>query len=387
MRADTLIDQDLIDFYHELADYLDNLTDVDLALVAEEVEENWGGNIGDETKKLMRRFGADKRFGLDWPKEYGGRESPLRQWAFLEVLSYRRLPAGEQGQTLSSLGPAIARLGTPAQKERFLGGILSGEIDFAMAYTEPEAGTDLGSLRTRAEQVEGGYLVNGTKVFISGANRATDLWFAARTGTPESRSRGVSIFVVPIDSPGITIRELRTQSGERSNEVIFQDLFVPEDARIGAENEGWTAIRFQLRLERLFAHGSLRHDLDRLIGYARERGYIDSDVNWRRHLAQLAAEVEVARMFSLRSALMLEAGDVPVAEASMTKVWFSELRQRMALVALDLLGPEGQIGGPDAPMGGRVEHLYRASTVQKFAGGANEIQRDIIAEQALGMTR
>jgi alkylation response protein AidB-like acyl-CoA dehydrogenase len=227
-------------------------------------------------------------------------------------------------------------------------------------------------------------------VFTTGASIATHLWLAARTGPPDSRHRGISLFVVPMGTPGITIRPLWTQSGERTNEVFLDDVVIPAGGLVGEENAGWAGITHQLDLERLFAVGLLRRQFERLVGWqaAGDGGGVD-DPYARHRLAALGAEVEMSRLLNLRAAWMIDTGRTPYAEASMAKVWYSELRQRLALDALDLMGPEAQLGWREegAPEAGHFEHSYRSSTVFKFGAGTNEVQRTIIAQQALGLPR
>jgi alkylation response protein AidB-like acyl-CoA dehydrogenase len=369
-------------FHEELVRYLNS---IDCEAAHLEYEED-PYRIRDAGKAFLRRLGADGWLGIDWPVESGGRgESSIYQWLFLEELSYRGLPWG--GLTTTSIGPVIAKMGTTQQQAEFLTPILRGELLIAVGYSEADAGTDLAALRTRAVPDGDGYVISGAKLWTTTADTCTHVWLAARTGSVESRHRGVSIFLLPIDTPGITVRPIYTQGGERTNAVFYDEVRVGGSARIGQENRGWDAIVMQLNLERVFAHGDLRRELDRIVAWARETGALDSDELVRMTLARLAAELEVARLFSLRAALMIDEGRIPEAEASMGKVWFSELKQRIALECLDLLGPTGQFRGEAAPLGGQLERLYRASTVLKFAGGTNELQRDLIAARGLGLPR
>lgn len=386
--VDVAIDDELVAFHDELVAYLDDLDrsgTVDMAALTAEFEDD-PFRFREHGSAFLRRLGADGWLGLDWDVADGGRGlSPVHQWVFLEVLAHRMLPSG--GLSLTSIGPTVARLGSPEQRRRYLPPILAGELLVAVGYTEPDAGTDLASLRTRARRDGDRYVIDGSKVFTTAADRSTHLWLAARTGTQESRHRGISMFLFPIDTPGVTIRPLRTMGDERTNEVFLDGVVVDAADRVGEEDGGWASIVVQLNLERLFVHGELRRDLSRVVEWAEASGRLEADQQLRLALARVAADLEVARLFSLRSARILEQGLVPEAEASMTKVWYSELRQRLATTLLDALGPDAQLRGDAAPVGGRLEHLYRASTVLKFAGGTNELQRDLIAQRALGMPR
>ena len=383
---DFRLDERQQEFLDRLRNYLDG---IDTTEVVADFERDFTLITG-PSRDFLRRLGRDGWLGIGWPVENGGQgRSAIEQWLFLEEMAYRRLPSGNL--TLSSIGPVIGRFGTEAQKQRYLPGILAAELEFAIGYTEPGAGTDLANLQTRAvRQPDGDYVVRGQKVFTTGASIATHLWLAARTGEPASRHKGISLFIVPMDSPGITVRPLMTQSGERTNEVFLDDVPVSTSGLVGEENGGWAAITHQLDLERLFAVGLLRWQFEQIVSWQAdgERSPVE-DPYARHRLAALGAEVEASRLLNLRAAWMIDSGATPYAEASMAKVWYSELRQRLALEALDIMGPDGQLayGESDAPEGGHFERSYRSSTVFKFGAGTNEVQRTIIAQRALNLPR
>jgi hypothetical protein len=363
-------------FLDELRAYLDGLP-LDLDEVRRWYETD-PMEITGPARAFVRRLGADGWLGMGWPVEYGGGgRSAVEQWLFLEELAYRRLPSGNL--TTSSLGPVLARLGSDELRAEFLPGILAGDVDFGIGYSEPEAGTDLASLTTRAELSPDGdtYVVNGQKIYTTGAHVATHLWLAVRTGTREQRHRGLTVLIVPLPADGVEITPILTQGDERTNQVFLTDVRVPARYRVGAQDAGWTAITTQLNFERLFCHSDLRHQFDLMLAWARSSGRWSSPVV-RASLAELAADLEVVRLFCHRAAWLLDHDRVPVAEASMNKVWYSELRQRLAIAALDVIGPDGQLRGA-GPLDGRMERAYRASTVIKFGAGTNEVQRDIIA--------
>jgi hypothetical protein len=374
------------EFLDCLRRYLDGL---DTAAVVADFERDFTLITG-PSREFLRRLGRDGWLGVGWPVEYGGQgRSAIEQWLFLEEMAYRRLPSGNL--TLSSIGPVIAHLGSEQQKRRYLPGILAAELEFAIGYTEPDAGTDLANLQTKAERrPDGGYVARGQKVFTTGASIATHLWLAARTGPADSRHKGISLFIVPMDTPGITVRPLVTQSGERTNEVFLDDVRIDAAGLVGEENGGWAGITHQLDLERLFAVGLLRWQFERLVTWqaGQDRSPI-ADPYARHRLAGLGADLEVSRLLNLRAAWMIDSGATPYAEASMAKVWYSELRQRLATEALDFMGPEGQLayGEDGAPEGGHFERSYRSSTVFKFGAGTNEVQRTIIAQRALNLPR
>jgi 3-oxocholest-4-en-26-oyl-CoA dehydrogenase alpha subunit len=378
-------------FLGELRSYLDGLEPelLDPAR-AEYLEDPMA--IRERGRALLKRLGRDGWLGISWPVQYGGQgRSATEQWLFQEEMYLRKLPAGLL--TLSSIGPTLIRAGSDAQRAEFLPRMLAGEIDVAIGYTEPDAGTDLASLRTRAVRDGGEYVVDGQKVYTTGAQVATHLWLAARTGSPDSRHRGLSVFLLPIGSEGITVRPLITQGDERTNEVFLDGVRASAEALIGAENGGWNVITTQLNFERLFCHNEARYELSLFAHWAAGEGRLAGDqpaaVDLQLALGELAADVEIARLFAMRSAAIIDSGHVPVVEASINKVWYSELRQRICAAALEQIGEAGQLGygQPEAPAGGAIERAYRASTVLKFGAGTNEVQRNIIAQVGLGMPR
>jgi alkylation response protein AidB-like acyl-CoA dehydrogenase len=274
--------------------------------------------------------------------------------------------------TVTSIAPMIMRHGTEQNKKEFLPGIARGEIVFALGYSEPNAGTDLASLRTRAVRDGDEWVINGSKIWNSGAQRSTHEWLCVRTDPDAPRHRGISVIAVPIDSPGLDIRPLYAWSGYRTNETFFNDVRVPLTNLIGEMNAGWTYITGALDLERgaLTNAGDLRRALDDLIAMA-----VDPSPAFRRRLAQAEADVEVARLMGLEAASILVSGRIPSVEVSVEKIFTSELRQRIADLAIDVLGPDG------LRVGNFFERLYRVSPLMRFGGGTNEVLRDVIAQR------
>jgi alkylation response protein AidB-like acyl-CoA dehydrogenase len=270
----------------------------------------------------------------------------------------------------------IMRHGTEQNKKEFLPGIARGEIVCAVGYSEPNAGTDLASLRTRAVRDGDEWVINGSKIWNSGAQRSTHEWLCVRTDPEARRHRGISVIMVPVDSPGVEIHPLYTWSGYRTNETFFRDVRVPVTNLIGELNMGWTYITGALDLERgaLTNAGDLRRALDDLIAMAGQ-----PDPVFRRRLAQVEADVEVATLMGYEAASMLDSGRIPTLEVSVEKIFTSELRQRIADLAIDLLGPDG------LRVGNFFERLYRVSPLMRFGGGTNEVLRDVIAQRGHGM--
>jgi 3-oxocholest-4-en-26-oyl-CoA dehydrogenase alpha subunit len=328
--------------------------------------------------------------GVSWPEEHGGRGAgSLEQWLTLEELSHRRLPRGDL--TLSSIGPALMRFGTPEQRAQFLPGILEGSVVFAVGYSEPDAGSDLASLTTRARPEGEGWVVEGRKVFITSAHYATHVWLAARTGPPGSGNKGISVFVVPVDAPGVSVVPMRTEADGLTNEVVLDAVHLPAAALVGDLHGGWGIIRTALDFERNFPYAGLARDFEELVDWAgRERPDGTTpldDAATCQALCDFAADVEVARLLAARAAWCDDAGETATAPASMSKVWTSELRQRLAGYGMRLLGPAGQLRTGSATEGVGLEHIWRWAPMMRIGGGVNEIQRDLVASRGLGMPR
>ena len=387
----TAVGPEHIEFLEELRGYLDGL---DPELIDSTRAENTEDPMQprEHGRRFLRRLGADGWLGVSWPKEYGGKGlTPIEHWMFAEELYNRRLPNGNL--TLSAIGPTLMLMGSAEQKAEYLPRILAGELEFAIGYSEPDAGSDLAALRTRAIRDGDEYVVNGQKIWTTGAGVATHFWLATRTGAQEDRHRGLSLFIIPMDTPGITITPIVTQGGERTNAVFLDNVRIPVSGRVGEENAGWSTITAALNFERMFYHNEPRWELRQLAEWAAAGGLLEGDTAEAHALQEVmgehAVDVELCRLFALRGARMLAEGRVPYAEASANKIWWGELRQRICSTGLDLIGEDGTIadGSEYAPAHGHLEHGLRSSPVWRFGGGTNEIQLDIIATRGLGMPR
>ena len=344
-------------------------------------------------RRLDRGLAARKLLAPAWPEEYGGRGlTPFEQFALYEELGYALAP---RLTTISVdlVGPVLILYGTDEQKRQFLPGITSGEIVWCQGYSEPNAGSDLTSLRTRAERRGDFYLVNGHKIWTSMAHHSEWMILLARTGDEASRSRGLSLFLVPTGTPGIEIRPIRDANGEHMlNEVFFEDVQVPAENRIGDENEGWRYATTLLQYERgdaLFI-GQFRRMLDDLEKQLREDGLTGSNTSAARGLlAQGEIDLEVGRLLTLRVVSMQAKGLLPDMEASQAKLFMSEACQRLAASALRLAGLRGCLTYRDrqAPLGGRLAQYLVSSTTATLIAGTSEIQRTVIATRGLGMPR
>ncbi|SOX54003.1 acyl-CoA dehydrogenase [Mycobacterium ahvazicum] len=345
-----------------------------------------------EVARFRRKIGAKGWFGLNWPREYGGLGlGAVHQHLLMSEFEYAGVPGPDL--TVTSVAPMIMRHGTEQNKTEWLPQIAKGEMICAVGYSEAEAGTDLASLRTRATRDGEHWVINGSKIWNSGAQRATHEWLCVRTDPTGVRHRGISVIIVPIDSPGISIRPLYAWSGYRTNEIHFDDVRVPVTNLIGEINRGWTYITGALDLERgaLTNAGDLRRAVDELRDLARSPrrdGSVPADdAGLRRRLAQAEADVEVATLMGYEASSILDSGVIPTVEVSVEKIFTSELRQRIANLALDLLGPDGLLAhrSESAPLAGKFERLYRVAPLMRFGGGTNEVLRDVIAQRGHGM--
>jgi alkylation response protein AidB-like acyl-CoA dehydrogenase len=342
-----------------------------------------------EVAAFRRKIGARGWFGLNWPAEYGGLGlGAVYQHLLMREFEYWGVPGPDL--TVTSVAPMIMRHGTEQNKREFLPPIARGELICAVGYSEPEAGTDLASLRTQAVRDGDEWVITGSKIWNSVANRATHEWLCVRTDPDAPRHRGISVIMVPTDLPGIQIRPLYAWSGYRTNEAFFDEVRVPVGNVIGELNRGWTYITGALDLERgaLTNAGDLRRALDELTELAgRDGSTLLQTPGLRRRLAQAEADVEAAELMGYQAASLLESGVIPTVEVSVEKIFTSELRQRIADLAIDVLGPDGLLAyrSPGAPMDGKFERLYRISPLMRFGGGTNEVLRDVIAQRGHGM--
>jgi alkylation response protein AidB-like acyl-CoA dehydrogenase len=343
---------------------------------------------GGEVAGFRRKIGAKGWFGLNWPREYGGLGlSAIHLHLLMSEFEYWGVPGPDL--TVTSVAPMIIRHGTERNKIDWLPLIAKGEMICAVGYSEPEAGTDLANLRTSAIRDGEEWVINGTKIWNSGAQRATHEWLCVRTDPTAVRHRGISVIIVGIERPGVEIRPLYAWSGYRTNEVHFRDVRVPATNLVGEVNRGWTYITGALDLERgaLTNAGDLRRAVEELHELARRPrrdGTVPAeDPALRRRLTHAEADVAVATLMGYEAASILDGGVIPTVEVSVEKVFTSELRQRIAALALDLLGPDGLLAHrtQHAPLTGKFERLYRAAPLMRFGGGTNEVLRDIIAQR------
>jgi alkylation response protein AidB-like acyl-CoA dehydrogenase len=348
-------------------------------------------------RALVRQLGADRWLGIGWPTEYGGQGRPATdQFIFFDEV--QRAGAPFPFVTLNTVGPTIMRFGSEEQKSFFLPGILTGEINFAIGYTEPEAGTDLASLRTRAVLDGDEWVINGNKVFTSGANQADYVWLACRTDPDAPKHKGISIIVVPTASEGFKCTPIVTVGGNTTTATYYDDVRVPKENVVGDVNAGWQLITTQLNHERvgLAAMGGLAHRLwDEVVDWCRATdsgpaGERMIHVLWvQMDLARSHARLEAMKLLNWRMAAALDAGALKPADSSAVKVYGTETLVDVYRTLLGVLGAAGYLphGSPGAALQGDVERAGRAAQINTFGGGVNEVQREIIASAGLGMAR
>jgi alkylation response protein AidB-like acyl-CoA dehydrogenase len=331
-----------------------------------------------------------------WPKEYGGGGLGVKdQFILSEEFAWRRAPrTGGIGHGWA--GPTVIMYGTPEQKERYLPRIISGDDHWCQLFSEPGSGSDLASLQTRAIRDGDDYVVNGQKIWTSGAHVADMGILIARTDPDAPKHRGISYFLVDMKTPGISVRPLVNMlTSHEFNEVYFEDVRIPRSQLLGEENRGWYTATTTLDFERSGIASSVAHQLisKDLLQYAKEtetgRTALASRPSLRNELADRAIEAGVEGLISYRIISMQARGEIPNKESSIAKLYSSELDVRLATTAMHLGGLHAQVTGRDygQSMGGRFPRFYMHSTTSPIGGGTSEIQRNIIATRGLGLPR
>ena len=350
--------------------------------------------IGPVSRGVVRQMAADGWLGIGWPKEYGGQgRGYIDQFIFFD--ESMRAGAPVPMLTINSVAPTIMKYGSPEQKDFFLPKILAGEIHFCIGYTEPDAGTDLASLKSRAERDGDEWVINGQKIFTSLATDADYVWLAVRTNPEASRHKGISMIIVPTDTPGFKAVPIQNFGNFNTNYTFYEDVRVPYDNVVKGEGQGWPLIMEQLNHERvtLCSSGIMERALDDVRRYAQELQLPDGrrlvDEPWvQQDLAWVHARVDVLRMLNWQVAWHAENGDpLDPAAASAVKVFGTEFYMEGLQKLLEVLGPVANVreGSPDAALHGRLSNLLRGLHVLTFGGGTNELQRDLIAIFGLGL--
>ena len=351
------------------------------------------GDYGDGQayRSVVRQLGRDGWLALGWPSEYGGRGGTmLDQLIFTDEAAVARVPV--PFLTINTVGPTIMRFGSAAQKAFFLPKIAAGEIHFSIGYSEPEAGTDLASLRTTAVRDGDEYVIDGQKMWTSLIQHADYVWLACRTDPSADRHRGLSIIIVPVTAAGFSWTPVRTVAGVTTSATYYSSVRVPSSSLVGEENRGWALITNQLNHERVALTSAapvlsaLAEVRDWAAATKLASGQRVIDAEWvQLNLARVYAKAEFLKLMNWRVAS--SAGSLAPADASVTKVFGTEFAVEAYRLLMEVLGASGVVrsGSAGEVLAGRIERAHRAALILTFGGGTNEVQRDIIAAAALGL--
>ncbi len=380
-------------FRAELRSYLDDVLPRDWAGPPDESrEDHWA-----LTQRVRRGLAERGWLVMSWPREYGGSDaSPMMNVIFAEEMAYWRAPGNDRFGT-RMIGPTLMALGTEEQKARFLPPIARGEVQWSQGYSEPDAGSDLAAIQTRAVDDGDDFVVNGSKIWNTLAHRAGWMFMLVRTDPDAPRHRGLSLLLCDLNSPGVTVRPIINMARTHSfNEVIFEDVRVPKENLVGGLNNGWKTGMSVLNFERsgIDYVGWAQRTLDELIQFARETDAPDGwplarNAEVRRNLTELSTEVDAARLLTYEVAWRQGSGEVPAAEASMSKVAATEVNQKVMDFGVELLGMYGILepGSPHARLDGRMLKMRLFYTSGTILAGTTEIQKNIIAQRGLGLPR
>jgi alkylation response protein AidB-like acyl-CoA dehydrogenase len=380
----------------ELTQLRDELRDYYSKLLTPEVEAelSTGEGIGETPRRIWKQMAADGWAGIGWPEEYGGQgRTAIEQFIFFD--ESMRIGAPVPMLTINSVAPTIMRYGSQEQKDFYLPKILAGEIHFCIGYTEPDAGTDLASLTTRAERDGDEYVINGQKIFTSLASDSDYVWLAVRTDQNVKKHKGISIIIVPTDTPGFKYEPIRNMGGLDTNVTYYEDVRVPVGNLVGEENQGWNLITNQLNHERvtLCASGVVERQLEDTIEWAAATKLADGtrviDQEWVQiNLARVHARLEFLKLANFKVAAEATQGaPLNPADASTIKVFGTEFYLEAFRLLMEIVGPSAPVkgGSPEAVLKGRLEARTRSMHILTFGGGTNEMQRDLIAIFGLNM--
>ena len=369
------------------------------AFLDERLPEWWRGMFVDDeraiplTREICRELSSRGWLTMAWPPEFGGAgASPWLQTVVREEMWAHEEPRGPQYMNLNYIGPLIMRFGTPDQRARFLPPMAKGEVIWCQGFSEPDAGSDLASLSTRAEDHGEHFVVHGRKIWTSYADAPAD-WclLLVRTDPAAPKHRGISVLLVDMRTPGITVRPIGTLAGPHEfNEVVFDGVVVPRDHLLGEQDRGWEVVVTGLTFERagIARYARAGRVIELLVEWARETGRA-ADPSVRRRLAELRVRYEAARLLNHRAISLQAAGETPTTEASIARIHNGQLEQLVSQVGLELLGPAGQLGADDrwAPLRGAVRRHWARNVPTTIAAGTLEIQKNVVAQRALGLPR
>jgi alkylation response protein AidB-like acyl-CoA dehydrogenase len=347
-----------------------------------------------ERRAFMKKLAAKGWLGITWPKEYGGQDGE----GFYEFLLNEKLAsvgASQIGKGVGIVGKTLINVGSEKLKNEFLPKILNADVEFAVGYSEPNAGSDAAAMRLKAERQGDGWVLNGQKIFTTSAHFADWYWVGARTNFDVKKHFGISLFLIRMDDPGLTIHPMPTMGGERTNGVFFDNVFVHDDYMVGEENKGFQYIAEALDIERftLFTISPILGRVKLLCDYVKNESKdgkpLKDDPILRQRVAQLATECEVARLLGVKFVDTAISGNTPTYEASAYKLYATELSVRVADATMDILGPGAQLalGTEEAPANGRAESCYTYTVIDTIGGGSSEVQKNIISKRKLGLPK
>ncbi len=355
-------------------------------------DQNWADEELDAA--FRKELSASGLTEWQLPVEHGGRGL---EGAYNAILSYEmaRARAPVVLHSVYIIGPSLMAFGSDEQRAYFLPKIARGEAEFSLCYSEPGAGSDLAAVETRAVADGDDFVITGQKVFTTAAHRVGYCWLLARTNPDVPKHRGLSLFVFPSDTPGVTIRAIKTIAGWRHSEVFFDTVRVPRSSLVGEEDRGWYHLVTALDFERsgFLYYGEAQRLLDDLLAYCRSTNVdgrpLTEQPDVRRKLAQMRIEMDVGIRFVKRIVWMQSNRRVPNVEASINKVWATEMLQRMSNLGTQIMGLHGTLmpSSPYAPQGGILPHKYLETVRSTISIGANEVQRNIIAQRGLNLPR
>ena len=373
----------------ELRDYYAKLLTPE---IMDEVRSSEG--VGPKVRKVVEQMGADGWLGIGWPTEYGGRGmTPIAQFIFFD--ESMRVGAPVPMLTVNSVAPTIMQFGSQEQKDFFLPKILEGKIHFAIGYTEPNAGTDLATLQTKAVRDGDQWVINGQKIYTSLATDADYVWLAVRTNPEEKRHKGISIVIVPTDTPGFKVQPINNMGNFNTNCTYFEDVRIPVTNIVGEENRGWQLITNQLNNERvtLCSAGMIEGLFEDVVAWAKNTRQADGtrvlDQQWAQiATARIYTRLDFLRLMNFKVAWRAEQGmPLDPAHASCLKVFGTEFYLEALGTMMEILGPQAGFRdkSPGAVLGGRVGQMLRSLHILTFGGGVNEMQRDLISMFGLKM--
>ena len=364
--------------------------------VADVTRENMAQIVDTPPRRaFMKKLAERGWLGMTWPKQYGGQERPgVYEYILNEALARRGCP--QIGKGVGIIGKTLIRHGSEKLKQEFLPQIIRGEIEFAVGYSEPQAGSDAANMQLRAEREGEGWRIDGTKIWTTSAHFADWYWVGARTDFAKKHD-GITLVLIPMHHPGLTVQPMPTIGDEITNSVFFDNVWIHDDYRVGQLGAGFSYISEALDLERftMFTFSPIEQRFEELVEWLRtakrDGEPLRASAHVRQKIATLATQLEVSRVLGLRfvAAATEVGGKPPTVEASEYKLYATSLSQRVANAMCDLAGPGAQlrVHTAEAPLRGRAEMSYRDSVIDTSGGGASEIQKNIIARRKLGLPK